>query len=207
MKNIVLIALGLLLVSCSQTENQPEEKYEVEAKENELFLTDLQMKNAGILVQNLSEKELASKIILSGRVEVPPKGMASVSAPSGGYVRSSKFMVGSFVNKGEVLTVLENPDLVQLQQDYLLAKSNLGYVQKDYARQKGLNESKASSDKTTQMAYKDAQNQLVMMRTMAERLKILGVNPESVSAGNIQKSVSVRAPSIFQPKSREKIYS
>lgn len=194
MKNIVLIALGLLFVSCSQTENQPKEKYEVVAKENEIFLTDLQMKNAGILVQNSSEKELASKIILSGRVEVPPKRMASVSAPSGGYVRSSKFMVGSFVNKGEVLTVLENPDLVQLQQDYLLAKSNLGYAQKDYARQKGLNESKASSDKTTQMAYKDAQNQLVMMRTMAERLKVLGVNPESVSAGNIQKSVSVRAP-------------
>jgi cobalt-zinc-cadmium efflux system membrane fusion protein len=82
-------------------------------------------------------------------VDVPPQNLASVSAPSGGYVKYTKFMPGMHVNKGETLAILEDPQIVQLQQDYLLAKSNLSYARKDYTRQNDLNKSKAASDKVT----------------------------------------------------------
>ena len=49
------------------------------------------------------------------------------------------------------------------------------------------NENKASSDKAMQMAHTDAQNQKIMMNAIADRLRILGVNPERLHSGNIQK--------------------
>ena len=153
-----------------------------------------QMKNVGIQTVSLKDRELAFTINATGFIDVPPNAMASVSAPSGGYVRTSKFLVGNYVKKGDVLVVLEDPNIVQLQQDYLLAKSNLSYAQKDYIRQKDLNENKASSDKAMQMAHTDAQNQKIMMNAIADRLRILGVNPERLHSGNIQKSIAVKAP-------------
>ena len=129
-----------------------------------------------------------------GAIDVPPQNLASVSAPSGGYVRFIRHMPGMHVDKGETLAVLEDPQIVQLQQDYLLAKSNLGYAQKDYARQSELNQSKAASDKAMQLAQTEAQNQNILMRGMAEKLRTLGINPNNLNAGNIKRSVAVTSP-------------
>jgi cobalt-zinc-cadmium efflux system membrane fusion protein len=102
-------------------------------------------------------------------------------------------MPGMHVNK-ETLAILEDPQIVQLQQDYLLAKSNLSYARKDYTRQNDLNKSKAASDKVTQQAQTEAQNQNILMRGMAEKLRAMGINPENLNAGNIRRSISVSSP-------------
>ena len=192
MKNILLILLSLTVLSCSKEESVPEEIGTVVG--DQVSLTDLQIKNSGIETNTLNNLDIAHKIMLSGQIDVPPQGMASVSAPSGGYVRVSRFMPGNFVKKGQTLATLENPELVQLQQDYLLAKSNLQYAQQDYSRQKDLNENKASSDKVTQKAFNESQNQNIMMKGMAQKLTAMGINPVSLSANNIRRTFAVTSP-------------
>ena len=103
-------------------------------------------------------------------------------------------MPGNYISRGQVLAVLENPDLAQLQQEYLQAKSNLSYAQKDYERQKYLNQYQASSTKVMQKAQNEAQNQSAAVNGMASRLRTYGINPGSVSNGNIRKTVNVVAP-------------
>ena len=192
MKNILLILLSFTILSCSKEESVPEEIGTVVG--DQVSLTDLQIKNSGIETNTLNNLDIAHKIMLSGQIDVPPQGMASVSAPSGGYVRVSRFMPGNFVKKGQTLATLENPELVQLQQDYLLAKSNLQYAQQDYSRQKDLNENKASSDKVTQKAFNESQNQNIMMKGMAQKLTAMGINPVSLSANNIRRTFAVTSP-------------
>ena len=192
MKNILLILLSLAVLSCSKEESVPEEIGTVVG--DQVSLTDLQIKNSGIETNTLNNLDIAHKIMLSGQIDVPPQGMASVSAPSGGYVRVSRFMPGNFVKKGQTLATLENPELVQLQQDYLLAKSNLQYAQQDYSRQKDLNENKASSDKVTQKAFNESQNQNIMMKGMAQKLTAMGINPGSLNANNIRRTFAVTSP-------------
>ena len=193
MKNIFLISALLLLFSCGKDETKKEE-FEVVAAENQISVNDAQFKTAGIEIGTLGQEEISAKIKLSGMVDVPPQNLASVSAPSGGYVKYTRFMPGMHVSKGETLAILEDPQIVQLQQDYLLAKSNLGYAQKDYSRQKDLNKSKASSDKVMQQAQTEANNQNIMMRGMAEKLRTMGINPENLTAGNIRRSIAVSSP-------------
>lgn len=192
MKKLLLIFLSLSIIACSKEETAKEEIPTVSG--NQVSLTDLQIKNAGIETQILNNLDIAHKITLTGQIDVPPQGMASVSAPSGGYVRVSRFMPGNYVQKGQTLAMLENPELVQLQQDYLLAKSNLKYANQDYSRQKDLNENKASSDKVTQKAYNEAQNQNIMMKSTAQKLSSVGINPNTLNANNIRRSFAVSSP-------------
>lgn len=193
MKKTVFISTILILFSCGKEETKKEE-FEIIASENQIALNDSQVKNAGIEIGTLGKEEISAKIKLNGMVDVPPQNLASVSAPSGGYVKYTKFMPGMHVNRGETLAILEEPQIVQLQQDYLLAKSNLNYAKKDYNRQSDLNKSKAASDKVMQQAQTEAQNQNILMRGMAEKLRTLGINPESLNAGNIRRSISVSSP-------------
>jgi cobalt-zinc-cadmium efflux system membrane fusion protein len=192
MRKLLLIFIGLFLLSCSKEEMKTEEVPAVSG--NQVTLTDLQIKNSGIETNILNNLDIAHKIILNGQIDVPPQGMASVSAPSGGYVRVSNFMPGNHVSKGQTLATLENPELVQLQQDYLLAKSNLQYAKQDYSRQKDLNENKASSDKVTQKAFNESQNQNIMMKGMAQKLLAMGINPASLNANNIRRTFAVKSP-------------
>ena len=192
MRKVLLILVSLAILSCSKEETNKEEVSKISG--NQITLTDLQIKNSGIETNTLTNLDIAHKIILTGQIDVPPQGMASVSAPSGGYVKVSRFMPGNHVVKGHTLATLENPELVQLQQDYLLAKSNLQYAKQDYSRQKDLNESKASSDKVTQKAFNEAQNQNIMMKGTAQKLAALGINPSSLNANNIRRAFAVTSP-------------
>ncbi|AZI32001.1 efflux RND transporter periplasmic adaptor subunit [Kaistella carnis] len=192
MKKVLIIFLSLMIFSCSKEEVVPEEIGTVVG--DQVSLTDLQIKNSGIEANTLNNLDIAHKIMLTGQIDVPPQGMASVSAPSGGYVRVSRFMPGNYVSKGQTLATLENPELVQLQQDYLLAKSNLQYAQQDYSRQQDLNENKASSDKVTQKAFNESQNQNIMMKGMAQKLTAMGINPGSLNANNIRRTFAVTSP-------------
>lgn len=194
MKKLIILTLSIFLFSCSKKQETQEEQFETNTAKDQITLNDSQIKSAGIEIGTLGNEEISEKITLNGMVDVPPQNLASVSAPSGGYVKYTKFMPGMHVNKGETLAILEDPQIVQLQQDYLLAKSNLNYARKDYTRQNDLNKSKAASDKVTQQAQTEAQNQNILMRGMAEKLRAMGINPENLNAGNIRRSISVSSP-------------
>lgn len=194
MKNLITIILtGFLMFSCSkQTETEEKEIYAVVG--NQITLTDLQRKNAGIETTTLGNQSIANRIMLSGQISVPPQAMSGVSSSSGGIVKVARFMPGNYVAKGQTLAVVENPDLAKLQQDYLQARSALGYAQKDYERQKYLNQYQASSNKVTQRAMSETQSQNAAVRGISSQLRSYGINPDRVSAGNIQKSIPVTAP-------------
>lgn len=183
---------GFLIFSCTKKEETVEGVFQVSG--DQITLTDLQKKNAGVETTTLNNQNIANKIILTGQMEVPPQAMAGVSSTTGGIIKVARFMPGNYVTKGQTLVVVENAEMAQLQQDYLQARANQGYAQKDYERQKYLNKYQASSDKVMQRAQSEAQNQSAVVSGIASRLRTYGINPGSVSAGNIQKSMAVVAP-------------
>lgn len=192
-KSIIAVLSGVLLFSCSKKEETvTQETYAISG--DQITLTDLQKKTAGIETTTLSNENIANKILLTGQINVPPTGTAGVSSSTGGIIKTARFVPGNYVARGQTLAVVENPELARLQQEYLQSKSNLGYAQKDYNRQMYLNKYQASSDKVTQKAANEAQSQGAAVRGIESQLRSYGINPGSVSSGNIRKSVSVVAP-------------
>ena len=188
----IVLAVAFTFSGCSGDKKEAE----VPADENPnvVTVTDAQYKNADIIISRIEDKEIASVIKLNGRIDVPPQNMVSVSAPLGGYLRATSLLPGMRVSKGQAIARMEDQQYVQLQQDYLMAKSKLQLAELDYKRQKELNESQASSDKVMQQAQAEANNQRILMNSLAQQLQLINVNPSRVSSGSITRSTNVYAP-------------
>lgn len=191
MKHILIIFIvATLLLSC-RSETKTTENLDTATNENAVVLTDVQYKNAKIETSGLREKSISTVLRLNGKIDVAPQNIVSVSVPLGGYLRSTKLLPGMQIRKGEIIAVLEDQQYIQLQQDYLLAKSKLHFAELEYKRQKELNESQASSDKVTQQAQAEVNIQNITMNALAEKLRLINKDPNSISATNISKTVYI----------------
>jgi len=194
MKNIFYLLLILNVVACKESIENNTEVPENGALENELTLTAKQADAAKIITNNLVEKEISTVIKLNGKIDVPPQNMVSISMPLGGYLKSSKLLPGMHINKGEVIATMEDQQYIQLQQDYLTAKSKLMFAQADYERQKELNVNKASSDKVFQQAQMEFSNQKINLNALIEKLKLIHINPSNLSESNLSNSINIYSP-------------
>jgi len=194
MKNIIVTISALLLLQSCGDKKSEETTSEPAALQGTTTLTDAQIKNAGIELGTIEQKEISETLRLNGKIDVPPQNLVSISVPMGGYLKSTKLLEGMHVTKGQVLCVVEDEKYIQLQEDYLLAKSKIGYAKAEFERQKELNQSKASSDKVYQQAQAEYNSLVVMVQSYGEKLKFAGINPNSVAPKNISKSINVYSP-------------
>jgi membrane fusion protein, heavy metal efflux system len=192
-KRILYIAI-IVFAAC---QSAPKEEAIVEKKTAEpqtLSLTPAQVRNAGIEIGEMQLRKLSEEIVVNGMVDVPPQNIVSVSFPMGGYLKSTTLLPGLHVRKGEVIGVIEDQSLVQLQQDYLIGKEKLRYIEQEYQRQKELNENNVNAAKVFQQATTDYNSQKVMMKAMAEKLRLIHINPDKLSTENLARGVPLYSP-------------
>jgi membrane fusion protein, heavy metal efflux system len=187
---ILLISLGFL--ACNS--KPAEEAKEPAASEQIITLTAAQLKNAAIVTTTLQQQQLSGVLKLNGKVDVPPQSMVSISVPMGGYLKSTQLLPGMRVRKGQAIAVIEDQQYIQLQQDYLTAKARIHYLEAEFNRQKELNESKASSDKNLQLAEAEYKSQKVLIRSLAEKLELAGINVSKLTEETITRSINVYSP-------------
>jgi len=198
MKHISIILITILLISCSS--KTP--KADVDIKENKketsdsavVTLSEAQAKNANIVIGKPGKRNISAVLKVNGKIDVPPQNIVSVSFPLGGYLKSTRLLPGMPVSKGQIIGILEDPQYIQLQQDYLSAKIRLEFLEKEFERQRDLNASKASSDKVFQQTQSDFQSQKVLVKGLGAKLSLIGLNPDKINEDNISKSVNIYSP-------------
>lgn len=189
----LMLSFSLLLNSCADKASEEQTNKEAEI-EKTVTLTGPQYKNAGIALGKIEQKPISSILEVNGKIDVPPQNMVSISVPMGGYLKSTKLLPGMPINRGEVIAVMEDQQYIQLQEDYLTTQSRLKYSEKEYQRQKELNQSKASSDKVFQQTESEYESLKISSKALGEKLKLIGINPESLNENNISKSINIYAP-------------
>lgn len=193
MKNILIIIFTLSLFSCGHEKAKQEAKKE-SVSETLVTLTDAQIKNAGIVTGKPEMKTLHALLKVNGVVDVPPQNLISISFPLGGFLKSTELLPGMKISKGQSIAVMENESFIQLEQDYLVAKSKLEFLQKEFERQKLLNESKSTSDKVFEQTQSDYRTQKITAGALREKLLLIGVNPDNLNENNISRSVNISSP-------------
>ena len=188
---ILAACFSIAALACNQPVNT--EPASPEPALHTVVLTPAQFKNANLVVSNLTQKEISSLIRVKGKVDVPPQKLMSVSVPLGGYLKSSNLLPGMRVQKGEVIAVVEGEQYIQLQQDYLMAKEKLVWLEQEYKRQRELLATQSASQKTFQMASADYAGQQVLVNALFQKLKLVGIQPENVTKDKISASISVRS--------------
>ncbi len=197
MNYTLLIAGCLLVLSCGQKNKSTEPttgKDSVIDASLTVQLTPEQMKQADIKLDSPGQQHLYAPLRVNGLLDVHPQNMISVSIPLGGYLKHTEMLPGTPVKKGTVLAVLEGPEYVQLQQDYLTARSRLRYAEEDFDRQKELNATKAASDKVFQQARTEMETQRILVRALAEKLRLIGLSPDQLTEHSISRTVRLLSP-------------
>lgn len=192
MKNIFFVLLLSLLIACQSKTDAPQDEKTV--AENSVSLTDEQQKNASISLGKIEPRTISGSLRVNGRIDVPPQNMVSVSVPLGGYLKHTKLLPGMHIRRGEVIAIMEDQQYIQLQQDYLTAQARLRFVTNEYNRQKELNQSKATSDKVFQQAEADFTTAKINVRSLGEKLKLIGIQPDELNESNLSKSINIYSP-------------
>jgi cobalt-zinc-cadmium efflux system membrane fusion protein len=192
--NPYALALCALLTACSGGADQPAVETSNPEEPTRVTLTAAQAATAGIATGSLEARKVRSSVTVNGIVDVPPQNLVSVSFPLGGYLRHTKLMPGMPVRKGEVIAEMEDPSIVQLQQDYLVTAARLEYLDRELARQRTLNAEKVSADKTLEQVAAEHGSQRVTRAALAERLRMIGIAPESLRPDAISRMVRLRSP-------------
>jgi cobalt-zinc-cadmium efflux system membrane fusion protein len=193
-KIALCLLLSISIVSCGNKETAKEAEAETQTENTLIELSAEQAKNAGIQTAGLEEKNISGSFRVNGLIDVPPQNMVSVSMPLGGYLKSTQLLPGMHISKGEVIAVMEDQQYIQLQQDYLTAKARFVYLENEFKRQRDLNTSKATSDKVFQQAESEYLSQKIAIRSLEEKLKLIGINPVKLNENTMSKSVELRSP-------------
>jgi len=158
-----------------------------------LTLTTEQLESIGLSYGNIESRQISSEIKVQGMIDLPPQNIISVNFSLGGYLKSTKLIPGMKVSKGEIIATMEEQSIVQLQQDYLLAKTKHDLVKKDYERQKTLYDANASTSKNLQQVESELKIQSINMGSLAEKLKLIGIDVNNLNASNIKGQVPIRS--------------
>jgi cobalt-zinc-cadmium efflux system membrane fusion protein len=193
-KYIALIIITIVLNACGNKQKKPVEISSPNQNEFVVTLTEAQLKNTSITLGKLESKNMASILKVSGTIDVPPQNMVSISVPMGGFLKYTKLLPGLHLTKGETIATMEDQQYIQLQQEYLTALSNLKFAELEYHRQKELNVSKASSNKAFEQADASFQNLKITVKSLSEKLKLIGINPDQLNEKNISRSIEIHSP-------------
>jgi len=194
MKYTFIITCLLLFAACKQEAVKEPETKKAEKAENELVLTENQLKTFEITTVKAEQKPVSGMLLLNGKVSVDPDARVSISSVLGGHVKTVRVLPGQQVKKGEIIVTLEDQQFIQLQQDYLTTQAQLLSAAPDYQRQKELNQNKSASDKVLQQAETEYRSLLAVKSGLQEKLRLLNIDPASVAPGKIRRSIHITAP-------------
>ncbi len=200
--SILLLAGILILSGCSKSEDSENLKQNtaetsdkaVSANPQLVVLTAEQVQNLGIVLGGTTQQNMGSTLQLSGEVDVPPSGLISISVPYGGFLRQTTLIPGAPVRKGQVIAILEHPDYVQIQQDYLDTKTKIELAQLEYARQAELVAEKISAVKNVQQVRADLQLLKNNQAALRQKLLMINIRPDKLTPGTISRTISLQSP-------------
>ena len=175
------IALAFLITGAC---HHPTEAASSDAPPGQAWLTETQMRDAKISVEPVDEQDVDDTIVTSGKVAFDDARVAHIFSPVTGRVTRIDATLGQHVKKGDVLAVIDSPDLGNASADVGKAQADEIAAENDYHRKKSLFDQHAASQADVEQAedkYHTAQAELSRAR---EKLRLLkGGDGNFVSQG------------------------
>jgi len=193
--SLLICVTTILLGSCAGNNKPAAEAAEVEVlPENIVEMREDQIKLAGIETGSIEMKSVGNTLKVNGIISVAPQNQATVSMPLGGFIKSTTLLAGNFVSKGQTLALIENQDFVDIQQNYLEAKNRLVYAEAEFKRHTDLYNDEVYSEKNLQQVTVEYKNLVALVRSLEQKLMLIGIDPGSLNETNISSTVSLRSP-------------
>ncbi|WP_100614006.1 efflux RND transporter periplasmic adaptor subunit [Confluentibacter citreus] len=194
MKQTYTILFALVLIACGNSDKNNQTAISEPSNTNQVVITKSQFTSEQMQLGKLEETSFDETIKTSGMIDVPPQNKASISTFMGGYITKTPLLIGDRVKKGQLLVTLENPDYVEIQQQYLELSEQLNYLKSEFDRQKTLYDEKITSQKNFLKAESSYKSSLAQYNGLRKKLSMMRINPTSVEQGQITSTVNLYAP-------------
>lgn len=203
---ILLITAAMVFQSCGdgkkeQGNTKPEEEnHSEESETREVALTEEQIKLMGIETNKLAPENISGYIKVNGEVVINPDQESKVGSIIPGRIRKIYVKEGSFVRAGQTLAVIENPQLIDIQVEYINSKNEYEYSKREYERQLKLNRDNIGSQKTLNELESKYKKSLADYKTLEEKLSSYKISKNRFdniyedTVANLQRYYSITAP-------------
>jgi len=194
---VSLITLGVIIYlgSCTKGNKTTAETVAVEViPENIVELREDQIKLAGIQTGTVEIRSVSNILKVNGIISVAPQNQATVCMPMGGFIKNTTLIPGNAVAKGQTLAVIENQDFVDIQQNYLEAKNKLVFAEAEYKRHTDLYKEDVYSEKNLQQVTVEYRNLMALVKSLEQKLILIGINPDQLREDNISSTVNLVSP-------------
>jgi cobalt-zinc-cadmium efflux system membrane fusion protein len=195
-KTIFTMMIMLMLAACisSEKKSMSEERVAQPSSDNRYVLSTEQFERSGMKLGQIEMAEFHDIIKANGVIDVPPANRASVSAYFGGTVTDIRLIPGQWVDKGDILFVMENPEYVQVQQEYLETKGQLTYLKSDFERQRNLVQDNVTSQKNFLKAESEYTVMRVKLEALRMQLKLMNIDPENLTIDHLHTMINIYSP-------------
>lgn len=193
---ISIVSLGLIFLPGCRSDTiagQTNKKELVADTSTLVVLTPEQFENAEIGFGNLKREKISEILYVDGMIRMPPESRISVTFPYGGIVREINVREGEFVRRGKILATLENPEFVDLQEEYLKSKSALDYARLELERQEKLYQADVAAGKSFQKAKSEYEQLHATVRASEQKLKLIDIDFETLTPEKIQSRIYIYA--------------
>jgi multidrug efflux pump subunit AcrA (membrane-fusion protein) len=185
----------ILIPSCNMGS-----KKVLESKMNDSLPDDIidlrkdQINLANVQLGSIEMHSMGKVLKVNGVVTVAPQNFATVCTPLGGFVKNTNLLPGIGVIKGQTLAVIENQDFVDIQQNYLEAKNKLSFAEADFKRHTELFKDDVYSEQNVQQVTVEYKNLKAMVRSLEQKLLLIGINPSNLNENSISSTVNLVSP-------------
>jgi len=191
-----LLAIVTIVIasSCKTSKKEDINTNNSVQKENYITITNEQFSSSNMELGTLAMQPFTEGIITNGFIDVPPASKAKVSAIMEGFVKHSPLLIGDKVKKGQLLLTIENPDFIEIQQNYLEVSEKLKYLKNEYERQKTLFNEQITSEKNFLKAESDYKSAIAQSNSLEQKIRLMNVNIANVKAGKFTSIIPIYAP-------------
>lgn len=190
----LILLIPAFIQACGKAEPDTKEAGSETINQDVVSLSKLQFQQAAISLGKIQLQNIRQQIKANGMLDVPPQNLISISAPYGGFLKSTSLLQGMHVHKGDVIATMEHPDYIQLQQDYLENKSQLAYLKSEYERQTTLDKEDINSKKTLQKAKAEYETIQARVAGLKAKLSLIHVDVNKLESGEIQRTIPLISP-------------
>ncbi len=192
----ILCGIALLFTACTDSKEKAATEPEIRQVDF-VELTPQELKTMEIQLTAPGTQPIVSNIYLNGKVTSLPNLSASVSSNIEGKVEKVFVTKGSLVRKGQPLMVLSSMQLIELQNEYLAAKSEIDFYAVEFRRQEELlkNNVGALADfQVTEAKYNAAISREKALRAKLQLLDIDADQFKNPKISVITPSVTIKSP-------------
>lgn len=191
---IIALIFVFVIIGCKSETNTQNENHKEEIVDDAIHLTAKQFDASKFELGKIQKMTFYESLPVNGLLHLPDKNRAVVASFVGGYVNDMSLTHGQKVSKGQRLFSITNPDLIDLQQEFLELQGHLKFLRDDYQRENLLAEQNISAKKNLVKAESELNIHEARYAGIKEKLRLYGLKTEDISATSLISVLPVYSP-------------